>query len=179
MNGVLSAGTITNSIMQTVYYRKQWLNSDSTAVAEDYLGTKITVTFQLQVWNDTASQWENADTFFQNTLSAADYVKLFGSDDFFTPEHTGRINDSTVWNKNHALINLPRFISDGQGGTTQLTYRVVETGISWDGGSPITVTVTEDSKDSWKYEFSGNGLFSPVQKLSPCRRTAPLLSKTS
>lgn len=164
VNGVLSAGTITNSIMQTVYYRKQWLNSDGTAVAEDYLGTKITVTFQLQVWNDTASQWENADTFFQNTLSAADYVKLFGSDDFFTPEHTGRINDSTVWNKNHALINLPRFISDGQGGTTQLTYRVVETGISWDGGSPITVTVTEDSKDSWKYEFSGNGLFSPVQE---------------
>ena len=42
----------------------------------------------------------------------------------------------------------------------------METGISWDGGT-ITVTVTEDSKDSkdsWKYEFSGNGLFSPVQE---------------
>ncbi len=62
-------------------------------------------------------------------------TNLFGSYDF-TPELTGRINDSTVWNKNHALIDLPRFISDGQGGTTQLTYRVVETGISWDGGSP-------------------------------------------
>ncbi len=24
--------------------------------------------------------------------------------------------------------------------------------------------MTEDSKDSWKYEFSGNGLFSPVQE---------------
>ena len=39
----------------------------------------------------------------------------------------------------------------------------METGISWDGDSQITVTVTEDSKDSWKYEFSGNDLFSPVQ----------------
>lgn len=163
-DGILTAGKLTNSITQTVYYRKQWLNSDGTAVAEDYLGTEITVTFQLQVWDDTTSRWKNADTFFQNTLSAADYVKLFGSDDFFTPEHTGRINDSTVWGKNHSFTGLPKFISDGKGGTTQLSYRVVETGISWDGGSPITVTVTEDSKDSWKYEFSGNGLFSPVQE---------------
>ena len=162
VDGVLTAGDLTNSITQTVYYQKQWLNSDSTAVTEDYLGTKITVTFQLQVWNDTASQWENADTFFQHALDSENYTKLFGSYDF-TPELTGRINDSTVWGKNHALINLPRFISDGQGGTTQLSYRVVETGISWDGGSQITVTVTEDSKDSWKYEFSRNGLFSPVQ----------------
>ena len=161
-NGVLSAGTITNSITQTVYYQKQWLNSDGTAVAEDYLGTEITVTFQLQVRNATGSKWENAETFFQNALSAEDYAKLFGSYDF-TPELTGRINDDTVWNKNHALIDLPRFISDRQGGTTQLSYRVVETGISWDGGSPITVSVTENSDGTWKYEFSGNGLFSPVQ----------------
>lgn len=162
VNGVLTAGDLTNSITQKVYYRKQWLNSDGTAVTEDYLGTKITVTFQLQVWNDTASQWENGDTFFQHALDSENYTKLFGSYDF-TPELTGRINDSTIWGKNHTLINLPRFISDGQGGTTQLSYRVVETGISWDGGSPITVTVTEDSKDSWKYEFSRNDLFSPVQ----------------
>lgn len=161
VNGVLSAGTITNSITQTVDYRKQWLNSDGTAVTEDYLGTEITVTFQLQVWNDTDSQWENGDTFFQNAFPDK-YDDIFDGYNF-TPELIGRINDDTVWNKNHALINLPRFISDKQGGTTQLSYRVVETGISWDGDSQITVTVTEDSKDSWKYEFSGNDLFSPVQ----------------
>ena len=164
-NGVLTAGDLTNSITQTVYYRKQWLNSDGSTVTEDYLGTEITVTFQLQVRNATGSKWENAETFFQNALSAEDYAKLFGSYDF-TPELTGRINDGTVWNKNHALINLPRFISDGRGGTTQLSYRVVETGISWDGGSPINVTVTKDSKDSWKYKFSRSGLFSPVQGTS-------------
>lgn len=164
VDGVLTAGDLTNSITQMVYYQKQWLNSDGTAVTEDYLGTEITVTFQLQVWNDTASpsQWENGDTFFQHALDSENYTKFFGSYDF-TPELTGRINDSTVWGKNHTLINLPRFISDKQGGTTQLSYRVVETGISWDGDSQITVNVTEDSKDSWKYEFSGNGLFSPVQ----------------
>ena len=161
-NGVLTAGDLTNSITQTVYYRKQWLNSDGTAVTEDYLGTEITVTFQLQVWNDTASRWENAESYFRTALGDDQYNTLFGSYDF-TPELIGRINDDTVWNKNHALINLPRFISDGQGGTTQLTYRVVETGISWDGGSPITVSVTENSDGTWKYEFSGNGLFSPVQ----------------
>ena len=162
VNGVLTAGDLTNSITQTVYYRKQWLNSDGTAVAEDYLGTEITVTFQLQVWDDTTSRWKNADTFFRNAFPDK-YDDIFGSYDF-TPELTGRINDSTVWGKNHALINLPRFISDGQGGTTQLTYRVVETGISWDGGSQINVSVTENSDGTWKYEFYGNDLFSPVQE---------------
>lgn len=163
VDGVLTAGDLTNSITQTVYYRKQWLNSDSTAVTEDYLGTKITVTFQLQVWNDTTTtpQWENADTFFQNAFPDK-YDDIFDGYNF-TPELTGRINDSTVWGKNHALINLPRFISDGQGGTTQLSYRVVETGISWDGGSPPTVSVIENGDGTWKYEFSGNDLFSPVQ----------------
>ena len=156
-NGVLSAGTIKNSITQTVDYRKQWLNSDGTAVTEDYLGTEITVTFQLQVWNDTSSpsQWENADTFFRNAFPDK-YDDIFDGYDF-TPELTGRINDGTVWNKNHALIDLPRFISDRQGGTTQLSYRVVETGISWDGGSQITVSVENDSKDSWQYRFTWNG----------------------
>lgn len=154
-DGVLSAGTITNSITQKVYYQKQWLNSDGTAVTEDYLGTKITVTFQLQVWNDTTSQWENADTFFRNAFPDK-YDDIFDGYDF-TPELTGRINDGTVWNKNHALIDLPRFISDRQGGTTQLSYRVVETGISWDGGSQITVSVENDSKDSWQYRFTWNG----------------------
>lgn len=165
VDGVLSAGTITNSITQMVYYRKQWLNSDSTAVTEDYLGTEITVTFQLQVWNDTASQWENGDTFFQHALDSENYTKLFGSYDF-TPELTGRINDGTVWGKNHSFTGLPKFISDGKGGTTQLSYRVVETGISWDGGSQITVSVTENGDGTWKYEFFGNGLFSPVQGTS-------------
>ena len=162
-NGVLYADDMTNSITQTVYYQKQWLNSDGTAVTEDYLGTKITVTFQLQVWNDQYHLWENGDTFFQHALDSENYTKLFGSYDF-TPKLTGRINDSTVWGKNHALINLPRFISDGQGGTTQLTYRVVETGISWGGGT-ITVTVAEDSNDrknKWEYAFSGSDhLFQP------------------
>lgn len=162
-NGVLYADDMTNSITQKVYYRKQWLNSDGTAVTEDYLGTKITVTFQLQVWDDTTSRWKNADTFFQHALDSENYTKLFGSYDF-TPELTGRINDGTVWGKNHTLINLPRFISDGQGGTTQLSYRVVETGISWDGGSQINVSVTENSDGTWKYEFYGNDLFSPVQE---------------
>lgn len=162
VDGVLTAGDLTNSITQMVYYQKQWLNSDGTAVTEDYLGAEITVTFQLQVWNDQYHLWENGDTFFQHALDSENYTNPFGSYDF-TPELTGRINDGTVWNKNHALINLPRFISDGQGGTTQLSYRVVETGISWDGGSQITVSVTENSDGTWKYEFSGNDLFSPVQ----------------
>lgn len=168
-NGVLYADDMTNSITQTVYYQKQWLDANGNTVTEDYLGTEITVTFQLQVWNATGSQWENAETFFQNALSAEDYAKLFGSYDF-TPELTGRLGDSSVWGKNHALITkLPRFISNGQGGNTELTYRVVETSISWDGGNPITDTITvtvtddiNDPKNKWEYAFSDSDhLFQP------------------
>lgn len=157
VDGVLTAGDLTNSITQKVYYRKQWLNSDSTAVTEDYLGTKITVTFQLQVWNDTASQWESADTFFQHALDSENYTKLFGSYDF-TPELTGRINDDTVWGRNHPFGSLPKFITVNQQ-TTQLTYRVIETGIYWDDDTTpkITVSVENDSKDSWQYRFTWNG----------------------
>lgn len=156
-NGVLSAGTIKNSITQTVYYQKQWLDADGNTVTEDYLGTEITVTFQLQVWNATGSKWENAETFFQNALSAEDYAKLFGSYDF-TPELTGRINDSTVWGRNHPFGSLPKFITVNQQ-TTQLTYRVIETGIYWDDDTTpkITVSVENDSKDSWQYRFTWNG----------------------
>ena len=166
VDGVLTAGDLTNSITQTVYYRKQWLNSDGTAVTEDYLGTEITVTFQLQVWNDTTTtpQWENAESYFRTALGDDQYNTLFGSYDF-TPELIGRINDGTVWGKNHALINLPRFISDKQGSTTQLTYRVVETGISWGTGADETISigVTENTDDSWSYVFAGSALFAPGQ----------------
>ena len=155
-NGVLTAGDLTNSITQKVYYQKQWLNSDGTAVTEDYLGTEITVTFQLQVWDDTTSRWKNADTFFRNAFPDK-YDDIFGSYDF-TPELTGRINDSTVWGRNHPFGSLPKFITVNQQ-TTQLTYRVIETGIYWDDDTTpkITVSVENDSKDSWQYRFTWNG----------------------
>lgn len=158
-NGVLYADDMTNSITQTVYYRKQWLNSDSTAVTEDYLGTEITVKFQLQVRNETDSRWQNAEDYFIAALGADQYENLFGNGKYnFAPTLTGRINDSTVWGRNNSFGNLPKFITVNQK-TTQLTYRVIETGIYWDDDTTpkITVSVENDSKDSWQYRFTWNG----------------------
>ncbi len=158
-NGVLTAGDLTNSITQTVYYRKQWLNSDGTAVTEDYLGTDLTVKFQLQVWNEAVSKWQNAEDYFTATLGADQYENLFGNGKYnFAPTLTGRINDSTVWGRNHPFGDLPKFIIVNQK-TTQLTYRVIETGIYWDDDTTpkITVSVENDSKDSWQYRFTWNG----------------------
>ena len=168
-NGVLSAGTITNSITQTVYYRKQWLNSDGTSVTEDYLGTEITVTFQLQVWNEAVSKWQNAEDYFTATLGADQYENLFGNGKYnFAPTLTGRINDSTVWGRNHPFGDLPKFIIVNQK-TTQLTYRVIETGIYWDDDTTpkITVSVENDSKDSWQYRFTWNGTGTSTSPFSP------------
>ena len=159
VDGVLTAGDLTNSITQTVYYRKQWLNSDSTAVTEDYLGTDLTVKFQLQVWNETDSRWQNAEDYFIAALGADQYENLFGNGKYnFAPTLTGRINDSTVWGRNHPFGSLPKFITVNQQ-TTQLTYRVIETGIYWDDDTTpkITVSVENDSKDSWQYRFTWNG----------------------
>ena len=159
VDGVLSAGTIKNSITQTVYYRKQWLDSDGNTVTEDYLGTEITVKFQLQVWNETDSRWQNAEDYFIAALGADQYENLFGNGKYnFAPTLTGRINDSTVWGRNHPFGSLPKFITVNQQ-TTQLTYRVIETGIYWDDDTTpkITVSVENDSKDSWQYRFTWNG----------------------
>ena len=158
-NGVLYADDMTNSITQMVYYQKQWLNSDGTAVTEDYLGTDLTVKFQLQVWNETDSRWQNAEDYFIAALGADQYENLFGNGKYnFAPTLTGRINDSTVWGRNHPFGSLPKFITVNQQ-TTQLTYRVIETGIYWDDDTTpkITVSVENDSKDSWQYRFTWNG----------------------
>lgn len=158
-NGVLYADDMTNSITQKVYYRKQWLNSDGTAVTEDYLGTDLTVKFQLQVWNETDSRWQNAEDYFIAALGADQYENLFGNGKYnFAPTLTGRINDSTVWGRNNSFGSLPKFITVNQQ-TTQLTYRVIETGIYWDDDTTpkITVSVENDSKDSWQYRFTWNG----------------------
>ena len=169
VDGVLSAGTITNSITQKVYYQKQWLNSDGTAVTEDYLGTEITVTFQLQVWNEAVSKWQNAEDYFTAALGADQYENLFGNGKYnFAPTLTGRINDSTVWGRNHPFGDLPKFIIVNQK-TTQLTYRVIETGIYWDDDTTpkITVSVENDSKDSWQYRFTWNGTGTSTSPFSP------------
>ena len=159
VDGVLAAGTINHSLPQTVYYRKQWLDSDGNTVTEDYLGTEITVKFQLQVWNETDSRWQNAEDYFIAALGADQYENLFGNGKYnFAPTLTGRINDSTVWGRNHPFGSLPKFITVNQQ-TTQLTYRVIETGIYWDDDTTpkITVSVENDSKDSWQYRFTWNG----------------------
>ena len=167
-NGVLYADDMTNSITQQVYYQKQWLGSDGKTVTEDYLGTDLTVKFQLQVWNDeTDSGWQNAEDYFTAALGADQYENLFGNGKYnFAPTLTGRINDSTVWGRNNSFGSLPKFIIVDQQ-TTQLTYRVIETGIYWDDDPTpkITVSVENDSKDSWQYRFiwdgDGTSPFSP------------------
>ena len=162
VDGILTAGDLTNSITQTVYYQKQWLNSDGSTIDKDdkdYLGTEITVKFQLQVWNETDSRWQNAEDYFIAALGADQYENLFGNGKYnFAPTLTGRINDSTVWGRNHPFGSLPKFITVNQQ-TTQLTYRVIETGIYWDDDTTpkITVSVENDSKDSWQYRFTWNG----------------------
>lgn len=153
---------LTNTVARTVSYQKQWINSDGNAVSEDYLGVDLTVQFLLQVREEgTGSAWTDAETFFRTALGDTEYNRLFAGYNF-TPSLTGRINDTGSWSGR--LENLPVFLMRGTQEIT-LSYRIVETGISWGTGADETISigVTENTDGSWSYVFAGSALFAPGQ----------------
>lgn len=150
---------LTNTVARTVTFQKQWINKDGTKAAEDYLGVDLTVGFLLQVREDGAGTWTDAEPFFRDSLGDAEYEKLFGKDETFTRSLTGRINDDSKWTGK--LENLPTFLRKN-GQEINLSYRVVETSISWEGGS-VNIGVTENTDGSWSYVFENSPLFAPGQ----------------
>lgn len=159
-NNVLTVQDLTNSITQSVSYQKQWLGGDNQPITEDYLGKGLTVHFLLQVREGSTGTWENASTFFHWELSSQ-FDQFFGADEDFTRFLTGRINDTSIWNRVQKFENLPSFLKDENDQTIELSYRVVETQISWKGGS-VDVTVQENNDGSWNYTFDSS-LFVPGQ----------------
>ncbi len=158
--GQLDAATdLKNSLKTSVTFQKQWQGEDKEPISTDYFG-KVTVEFKLQVAfaPDTGKEadWQDAETFFTNTKDAVgtdeDSPKAFvpstvlpmdGNDKYeFEGSITAKINaEDTTWQ--HTFRNLPRAVSVS-GTATKLTYRVVETKVTYTlpGEESTTVTVT-------------------------------------
>ena len=162
---------LTNSIMTSKSFRKQWVDEDNEEIKEDYLGFELSVTFKLQVaeldenGQITSGGWQDAAEFF----SEDEKEKLWGTRDYSFTQTIGadRI-DNADWGTNRTFDDLPIVLKrDGVDELLHLIYRVVESEISY-GDQRITVDV-DDAQDtqSYTYEFSQgdnteNLLFAPA-----------------
>lgn len=147
--GQLDAATdLKNSLKTSVTFQKQWVDEDNKEISTDYFG-KVKVGFKLQVSADNGTSWEDITDFFTNTEPAegepAEDGKVYVSPEKvwdLSKEGTyqGSVTEAENWQ--HTFSNLPRAVKAG-GDTKKLTYRVVETKVTYTlpGEEPTTVEV--------------------------------------
>ena len=154
-DGTVALSSVTNSLYMTVPFEKVWKDENGNAITTGYIDLDVTVTFQLQVSDETGS-WEDAGTYFGEHLAESEQAAIDGAvtggdtDSPFTKTVTGKIYN-TGWSGSFA--NLPRVIrSDGE--SKNLTYRVVETQVAYNNTTQ-TLTLGEDGET---YQVNGGNL---------------------
>lgn len=121
-DGKVNLGQLVNSIQTDVPFSKNWAQQDGDPIAEDYLGFKIAVTFELQVRvkNDPNGAWKRAEEFFKDKEILQNYE--------FTQTKEMSITDS----RNGKFTGLPLvWKEDGSSSFVELEYRVVETQVEY------------------------------------------------
>lgn len=159
---ISGAKPITNSLKTSVTFQKEWVGDDGEEISTDYFG-EVTVGFKLQVSADNGTSWEDITDFFTNEEEPAGDVE---SDKVHvSPEKVWDLTDTATYqgsvtkaeNWQHTFSDLPRAVSVS-GTATKLTYRVVETKVTYTlpGEEPTTVEV-EINGDT--YNVTNNGTF--------------------
>ena len=152
-DGMVALSSVTNSLYMTVPFEKVWKDENGNAITTGYIDLDVTVTFQLQVSDETGS-WEDAGTYFGEHLAESEQAAIASAvtggdtDSPFTKTVTGKIYN-TGWSGSFA--NLPRVIKSGDT-TRTLQYRVVETQVSYNG---TTQTLTLEDGTTYTVE-AGN-----------------------
>ncbi len=123
-DGVVTMPELVNSIQTDVPFSKNWAQQDDDPIAEDYLGFKIAVTFELQVRSEKERAWRDADEFF------AEYIgnepdDLFAAGTTFDQE----IRCSITEQESGSFENLP--VISPADPSVGLVYRVVETKVRY------------------------------------------------
>lgn len=134
--GDITMNDLTNSILTSASFKKNWVDSDGKTITENLLGEDIEleVTYALQVRDQEVSTgttaewsaWEDAESYFENNLDANDPSELQSR------TYTGAIRaalGASTWNQTQRFSNLPKYRTDSTGKVYQLQYRVVETGV--------------------------------------------------
>lgn len=145
---VNSAAAITNSLKTSAAFQKKWVDEDNKEISTDYFGD-VKVDFKLQVAfaNDDGTatgEWKDAETFFTNNTENTDPDKVYVPSSVLnmeTYQFEGSTNEANDWK--HTFSNLPRAVKVGKE-AKKLTYRVVETSVTYTlpGEESTTVTVT-------------------------------------
>lgn len=168
--GNITMNDLTNSLLTSTSFRKNWVDSDGNAVTANVLGQdlELEVTYALQVRasEETGgtgySGWKAAETFFADTLAQSDTSGLRER------TYTGTIRaalGASPWNQTYrgqgnSFNNLPRYIRDAAGTVYTLQYRVVETAVKvYRTGEEtplltLTYTVVEEENDRYHYTVS-------------------------
>ena len=140
-DGVVTMPELVNSIQTDVPFSKNWAQQDGDPIAEDYLGFKIAVTFELQVREKGAHDpWEDADAYgpFQSYIQDTQ-DGVFDGGYAFEKTLTGFINEK----KSGSFKDLPLVIPGTGSSVISLEYRVVETQVKY-GEKPYEVEIDAD-----------------------------------
>lgn len=156
-DGKVNLGQLVNSIQTDVPFSKEWTQQDDNPIAEDYLGFKIAVTFELQVRvkNDPNGAWKRAEEFFKDKKILQNYE--------FTQTKEMFITDS----RNGKFTGLPLVWKEAESSFVELEYRVVETQVEY-GTQPYEVRIDTDGAS---YTVDPNAPFTPPAKI-PGRNNA-------
>lgn len=172
VNGFLTiSGTtpITNSLKTSAAFQKKWVDEDNKEISTDYFGD-VTVEFKLQVAfaPDTGAEadWQDAETFFTNDTARDGQVSVPSSVlNMGTYQFEGSTNEANGWQ--HTFSNLPRAVKVG-GETTKLTYRVVETKVTYTLPGEENATEVEVEINGDKYTVTDSkGIFTEATLTEP------------
>lgn len=154
----VNLGQLVNSIQTDVPFSKNWAQQNGDPIAEDYLGFKIAVTFELQVRvKGTDDPWEDADAYgpFQSYIQDTQ-DGVFDGEYAFEKTLTGFINEK----KSGSFKDLPLVITGTGSSVISLEYRVVETQVKY-GEQPYEVTI----EDGDTYTVNPGAPFTPPAKI--------------
>ena len=151
-----------NSLETRAPFTKRWVGSDGEPITADYMDLgEMSVTFELYVKEGKSGGWQRAaDYFTQENLGEDAYEKL---------KDAGILNGFSITLENRhiydswsgACENLPRVVKKDSG-ISELSYRVVETEIAYQGGA-ATITVDTCGEEFAYTVADSGGLFTGIE----------------
>ena len=158
-----------NSLKTSAAFQKEWQGEDKEPISTDYFGD-VTVDFKLQVAfaPDTGEEadWQDAKTFFTNDTAQDGQVSVPSSVlNMGTYQFEGSTNEANGWKG--TFSGLPRAVRVGDV-TTKLTYRVVETKVTYTLPGEENATEVEVEINGDKYTVTDSkGIFTEATLTEP------------
>lgn len=148
-----------NSLETRAPFTKRWVGSDGEPITADYMDLgEMSVTFELYVKTGDENWQRAGDYFAMFSKEITQKLQDAGMDMDFSQTVTGHIYDS--WSGSFA--HLPRVMPAGDGGIVELSYRVVETEIAYQGGA-VTITVDTSGEEFAYTVADSGGLFTGIE----------------